>query len=42
VAARFRCLDVSQAVADHRWIYVPLPQQKGGLLRIAKDQIVTR
>ncbi len=40
VASRFKCRDVSQAVADDRWIYVPVPEPKGGLLRICKNEIV--
>jgi hypothetical protein len=42
VAARFRCRDVSQAVADDRWLYVPIPEPKGGLLRIAKNDVVAQ
>lgn len=39
VASRFKCDDVSQVVADKRWIYVPVRGPKGGLLRIAKNEI---
>jgi hypothetical protein len=42
VASRFKCRDVSKAVADSRWIYLPVPEPKGGLLRIPKDKVAVK
>lgn len=39
ITARFQCCDVSNAVMDDRWIYVPVPEPQGGLLRISKDKV---
>jgi hypothetical protein len=42
IAAQFQCPNASNMVLDRRWIYVPVLEPHGGLLRAGKDEIAPR